>query len=343
MAGRILITGAAGFIGRRCVKLARDQGWHVVGIDNLNDFTYPARVKYDRLSGLGVDPVALMSGMTHCSLPDFDFHVVDCTDAATIGSMIVDGNFDTVIHLAGMTSVSASSLSPEVFFKNNLMGFVNVLEGVRALHADERPKLVFASSAAVYGNHEHPMREGDQNLLEPESIYGASKCMMECAAETYAKLYGVRSLALRLFNIYGPYERPDTLISDAIRALLTSKPMELYDDGTCARDYMFIDDCAEAIARACAQFLPEGRNYDCVNIGTGKAITVIDIIKELESITGRELSFFTQQIPVGEIKSLKADAQKFTRMFNLTQKTSLREGLTRCVRWSKADMERHLQ
>lgn len=143
MAGRILITGAAGFIGRRCVKLARDQGWHVVGIDNLNDFTYPARVKYDRLSGLGVDPVALMSGMTHCSLPNFDFHVVDCTDAATIGSMIVDGNFDTVIHLAGMTSVSASSLSPEVFFKNNLMGFVNVLEGVRALHADERPKLVF--------------------------------------------------------------------------------------------------------------------------------------------------------------------------------------------------------
>ncbi|MGN0908898.1 MAG: NAD-dependent epimerase/dehydratase family protein, partial [Succinivibrio sp.] len=264
MAGRILITGAAGFIGRSCVALALERGWDVVGIDNLNDFTYPAQIKYERLSSLGIDRLGLMPGMDHASVPHFDFHVVDCTDAATAGSMIVDGGFDAVVHLAGMTSVSASSLSPEVFFKNNLMGFVNVLEGIRALPAQKRPKFVFASSAAVYGSHQRALYESDRNLLRPESIYGASKCMMECAAETYARLYGVRSLALRLFNIYGPYERPDTLISDAIRALLTGRPMELYDDGSCARDYMYIDDCVLAIAKSCIQFLPEGKDFDIV-------------------------------------------------------------------------------
>lgn len=338
MAGRILITGAAGFIGRRCVRLAIDRGWDAVGIDNLNDFTYPARIKYERLETLGIDPVALMSGQNHCAMPHFEFHVVDCTDAATIGSMIIDGRFDAVLHLAGMTSVSASSLSPDVFFKNNLHGFVNVLDGIRALPEGDRPKLVFASSAAVYGSHERALSEDDQNLLRPESIYGASKCMMECAASTYARLYGVRSLGLRLFNIYGPYERPDTLISDAIRALLTKKPMELYDDGTCARDYMFIDDCAEAIACACASYLPEGRDFDLVNIGTGGAVTAVDLIRELESITGSELSFISERIPSGEIKSLRADARKFREMFGIEPRVRLREGLSRCVDWARASM-----
>jgi UDP-glucuronate 4-epimerase len=335
MAGRILITGAAGFIGRRCAETAVKKGWDAVGIDNLNDFTYPARIKYQRLASLGLDTTSLMVGRSHSSIPHLDFHIVDCTDAATVGSMIVDGGFDVVLHLAGMTSVSASSLSPEVFFKNNLRGFVNVLEGVRALPEDKRPKLVFASSAAVYGSHDSPVSESDQNLLRPESIYGASKCMMERAAETYSRLYGVRSLGLRLFNIYGPFERPDTLISDAITSLLTGQPMELYDDGSCARDYMYIDDCVEAIGRACRQFLPAGSLFDLVNIGTGSAVTAVDLIKDLESITGRELTFINERIPSGEIKSLKSDPSKLERMFGVFPKVSLHEGLGRCVEWAK--------
>lgn len=331
MAGRILITGMAGFIGMHCAADALKNGWKVVGIDNLNDFTYPALIKYERIRALKLDDVTLLSNKKHVSIPGLDFHVIDCADAATVRSMIVDGGFDVVVHLAGMTSVSASSLSPDVFFNNNLYGFVNILEGIRALPQGKRPKLVFASSAAVYGNHDHALVEDDLNLLKPESIYGSSKCMMECVASTYARLYGVRSLGLRLFNIYGPYERPDTLISDVIRALLTGTTMELYDDGTCHRDYMYIDDCVKAIKIACNMFMPEGTDFDVVNIGTGNAVSATEIINTLEKITSTELSFISERRPEGEIKSLKADPAKFKRIFGITPEVSLEQGLKSCV------------
>lgn len=331
MADRILITGAAGFIGMHCAANALKKGREIVGIDNFNDFTYPAFIKYERIRALKLDDVTLLSDQKHVSIPGLDFHVVDCVDAATVRSMIVDGGFDVILHLAGMTSVSASSLSPDVFFDNNLRGFLNVLEGIRALPRDQRPRLVFASSAAVYGNHDRALVEDDLNLLKPESIYGSSKCMMECVASTYARLYGIRSLALRLFNIYGPYERPDTLISDVIRALLTGTPMELYDDGSCARDYMYIDDCVKAIAKACDVFLPDGTDYDVVNIGTGEAVSATEIINTLEKITSTELSFISEQRPGGEIKSLKADPAKFKRIFGINPEVKLEQGLKACV------------
>lgn len=332
---KVLVTGAAGFIGKHVVSYYLSQGCEVIGIDNLNDFTYSASIKYDRLESVGLDTRLMKLGGLYSSTGKYTFHIIDIADGPTVEAMIIDGGFDLIVHLSGMTSVSASSLSPSVFFRTNVDGFLNVLDGVRALTPETRPRLVWASSAAVYGNSDAcPFRDDDKNILHPGSIYGATKCMMEDAAEAYASLYGVRSVALRFFNIYGPFERPDTLISNVAYDLIHDETLNIYGNGKAAHDYMYIDDCVEAIEAVARIYLPDDVDYDAYNIGTQNPYSCLDIIAFLEEIAGHKLNAVQDpNVPQGETSDLSGDVSRFQSRFGVVPRTDIKEGLRRNYEW----------
>lgn len=333
---KVLVTGAAGFIGKHVVKHYLDMGCEVVGIDNLNDFTYSAVIKYDRLESVGLDTRLLKLGGTYAENGNFTFHVVDVADGPTVIAMIIDGGFDLIVHLSGMTSVSASSLSPTVFFKQNVDGFINVLEGVKALDPASRPKLLWASSAAAYGTSEHVahFNEDDRNQLNPASIYGASKCMMENAAEVYARLYDVRSVAMRFFNIFGPFERPDTFISNVAYDIIHDETLTYFGDGRASHDFMYIDDCVDAVARIADVWLPERQRYDVVNVGTQEPYSCLELVAMFEEVSGKKMSLASDpDVPAGETNDLSADVSKFRRLYGIAPKVGIREGIARVYAW----------
>ncbi len=344
MIRKVLVTGAAGFIGKHVVNDFLKKGCEVVGVDDLNDFTYPSSVKFSRLASLGLDVCGLLEGDGYCKSGNFCFHEVDVTDAATLQSMIFDGEFDLIVHLAGFTSVSASSLSPNSFLKTNLGGFCNVLEGIRMLSPSMRPRLLWASSAAVYGNvSAQPLSEDDKNLIRPSSIYGVSKCMMEDLAETYARLYSVGSVALRFFNIYGPYERPDTFIRDVACALLANKTLYRYEENGSGHDYMYIEDCIRAVNSVIDKWpLKAESEFKIFNVGTGKPVLGSEVIAILEDIAGKKLNIENRETPAGEIHSLSADTHKFTDTFDFKVQVELREGLQRFFNWLRPFFDKGL-
>ena len=334
MGKKVLITGAAGFIGKHAAERFLKEGWEVTGLDNLNDFTYSAQIKYDRLSSAGLDVKPLDGGAHFLKSGNFSFYYADITDQPSVGALIMDGGFDLILHFSGMTSVSASSLSPQAFFGANVQGFINVLEGIRQLPPEKRPRLVYTSSAAVYGNQiVRTLIDADRNLLTPDSIYGATKCMMETAAQTYANLYGLQSIGLRFFNIYGPFERPDTLLHEIAKGLEQGTELSLYGEGNACRDYMYIDDCLDAVQACCDKWLPEGASSIVVNIGTGSPYKASDLILKLETISGRKLRQKRVPMPKGEIVMLSAGTTRFNQLFGVEPKVSIDEGLKRFWNW----------
>ena len=327
----VLITGAAGFIGTHLVKAFLDKGWKVVGIDDLNNFTYSTRNKYDRLAFLGINNPNFDRD-PHTRVGAFDFYKVDVCETPIIKAMIIDGNYDLIIHLAGLTSVTASSLSPFVFFDTIVKGFENVIDGIRDICREHRPRFLFASSAAVYGNTKgSSLVENDKNLLHPNSIYGACKCMTEDAAETYAKLYDVRSVALRFFNIYGPFMRPDTLFNIVADSLYSGSPIPVYGDAR--HDFMYIDDCVKAILKIALEPVAEETPFEALNIGTADPISVEKVVRTFEKESGRKAQLRREDVPNGEIQNLTADITKFREQYDLKPQITFEEGVKRYFEW----------
>ena len=330
---KVLITGAAGFIGTHLVKAFLSIGWKVVGIDDLNNFTYSAKIKYDRLAYLGIqnpnfdrDP--------HVRAGNFDFYKVDVCETPIVKAMIIDGNYNLIIHLAGMTSVSASSLSPFVFFDTIVKGFENVIDGIRDIDKEHRPRFIFASSAAVYGNTRGAsLVEDNKNLLHPDSIYGACKCMTEDAAETYAKLYNVRSVALRFFNIYGPFIRPDTLFYISADSLYSGSSIPVY--GEACHDFMYVGDCINAILKVAFEPAAQESPFETLNIGTADPISIENVIRTFEIQTGRKAQIHKEAVPNGEIQNLTADTTKFNSRYEIRPQTTFEEGVKLFFEWFK--------
>lgn len=320
---KVLVTGAAGFIGFHLCRRLLGRGDTVVGLDNLNDY-YPVVLKEARLAELEKDCAGLA--------PDaFRFLRLDVSDREALPRLFGAERFDAVVHLAAQAGVRYSVENPWVYVDSNLVGFANILECVR--HWPPR-HLVYASSSSVYGSNEKtPFSESDRTD-EPESLYAVTKKSCELMASCYARLYGIHATGLRFFTVYGPWGRPDMspmLFADAVSA---GEPLRLFNNGEMMRDFTYIDDIIEGLVRVLDKVPPAHEIY---NIGCGSPVKLADFISEIEQALGRRAEKRLLPMQPGDVCRTWADTEKLERELGCKPSVGLHEGIRRFIDWYRSD------
>ena len=328
MADSILVTGAAGFIGMHVTRRLVAAGHRVVGIDNLNAY-YDPKLKEARLAQLA-------------PLPGFSFHKVDLADRAAMESLFARERFPAVVHLGAQAGVRRSLVDPHAYVEANIVGFINVLEGCR--HNDCR-HLIYASSSSVYGSNKHMPFSTRQNVDHPLSIYGASKKANELMAHSYSHLFALPATGLRFFTVYGPWGRPDMAMWLFADAIMRGEPLKLFNHGHMLRDFTYVDDVVEAIARlvglppkpaADADDTDPSRSqapWRVYNIGNNKPVEVLKVVTLLEQELGRKAK--TEMLPMqpGDVPATYADVDDLMRDTGFRPDTPIEEGVRRFVAW----------
>jgi len=314
---KVLITGYAGFIGFHAAREFLRRGWDVVGIDNFCDY-YDVRLKRDRAAILEGDP-------------RFKGLELDICDLDGLRRTFADESPDVVLNLAAQPGVRYSITHPFIYQKTNLEGFLNVLECCR--HAARTPKLVFASSSSVYGgNRKMPFEESDQ-VDTPVSLYAATKKANELMAHTYSHLYGMQTIGLRFFTVYGAWYRPDMALSLFADAMLNGRPIKVFNNGDMLRDFTFVDDIVDGILRIVeADGLPL---YDIFNIGNHRSEKLLDVINVLAQSLGVEPKMEMLPMQPGDVYATYASIEKLNKAVGYEPKTTIREGIPVFAKWFK--------
>ncbi|HXV21120.1 MAG TPA: NAD-dependent epimerase [Desulfuromonadales bacterium] len=327
---KLLVTGAAGFIGFHLSKRLLDRGDEVIGLDNLNDY-YDVSLKQARLAQL-------------TSRPGFRFVRMDLADRAGIAGLFAGERFDRVVNLAAQAGVRYSLENPHAYVDSNLVGFVNILEGCRHSKVEH---LVFASSSSVYGANTAMPFSIHHNVDHPVSLYAATKKANELMAHTYSHLYGLPTTGLRFFTVYGPWGRPDMALFLFTRAILAGRPIDVYNYGKMQRDFTYIDDIVEGVIRVTDRTAtpnPEWsgdhpdpgtsaapyRNY---NIGNNNPVELLYLIETLEKTLGRKAEKNLLPIQPGDVPATYADVDDLVRDVGFKPATSIEEGVGRFVEW----------
>lgn len=327
---KILVTGAAGFIGYHMAARLLDDGHAVTGIDNLNSYYDPS------LKSARLDQLAGREG--------FEFHKMDLADSTSLGALVGDGQFDRVINLAAQAGVRYSIEDPAAYVQSNLVGFANLLEACRQA---ETAHLIYASSSSVYGtSREIPFSE-HRDADHPASLYAASKRANELMAHSYASLYGLPVTGLRFFTVYGPWGRPDMALFLFTRAILAGQPIKVFGYGAHKRDYTFIDDIVEGVVKITKGIAQADANWDAerpdpamgdapyrvYNIGNGQPVVLNDFIAALEKKLGKKA--IREELPQqpGDVIDTWADCSDLERDFGYRPSTTLEEGISRFVDW----------
>jgi len=318
-ARRVLVTGAAGFIGMHVAQRLLAAGCQVTGVDNLDPY-YDVALKEARL--------ARLSG--HDA---FRFERLDLVDADATARLFRDGGFAEVVHLAAQPGVRHSLVNPGAYFANNLTAFGHVVEGCRHARVGH---LVFASSSSVYGaSHTLPFSE-DQQVDHPVSLYAATKKANELIAHSYSHLYGVPMTGLRFFTVYGPWGRPDMAPMLFARAILAGEAIRVFNEGRMRRDFTYIDDIAEGVVRVLDRPPApdaDGAPYAVYNIGNHEAVALTDFIALLERALGRTAVREYLPMQPGEVEATYASIDRLAALTGFAPRTSLAEGLPRFVAW----------
>lgn len=328
---KVLVTGAAGFIGSHLAGRLAGQGCEVVGIDSLNDY-YDVRLKHARLAALGIDAAQCADG-SECrssKYPALRFIKMNLEDREALAALFAGCRFDTVVNLAAQAGVRYSLENPFAYIDSNICGFVNLLECCR--HYPVR-HLLYASSSSVYGDDSKiPFSEADA-AVNPVSLYAATKRSNELFAEVYARLYGVPATGLRFFTVYGPWGRPDMAPMLFTEAILAGRPIKLFNNGDMRRDFTFVDDIIEGVVRLAA-FPPEGKvPADIYNIGNGSPVELAGFIRTLEEALGRKALVDPQPMQPGDVTVTYADTTRLCERTGFRPVTSLKEGIGRFVEW----------
>ena len=334
---KILITGAAGFIGYHLVARLLGDGHSVVGIDNLNAY-YTPTLKLARLKELGIEAQSAMEGeeLQSKKYGNFRFIRADITDRELLPEIFKREKFDIVINLAAQAGVRYSLENPFAYVESNVVGFLNILECCRHYPVEH---LLYASSSSVYGsNSKVPFSEQDE-VSSPESLYAATKRSDELMASVYAKLYGIASTGLRFFTVYGPWGRPDMapmLFADAISK---GERIKVFNGGDMERDFTYIDDIVEGIARVL--FAPPTQNgaerpHAIYNIGCSQPVMLADFITELEQALGRKAERELMPMQAGDVVRTYADTSFLEQRFGYRPTTSLHEGIGKFIDWYKS-------
>lgn len=327
---KILVTGAAGFIGFFTAKALLDLDYEVVGIDNLNDYYDPA-LKKARL--------AQLDGRN-----GFHFIEADIADRSAMESLFESERPQRVIHLAAQAGVRYSLANPHAYIESNITGFLHILEGCRAIGVEH---LVYASSSSVYGaNTEMPFRV-QHPVDHPVSLYGATKKSNELMAHSYAHLYGLPTTGLRFFTVYGPWGRPDMAYFSFTRKIFAGAPIEIYNHGKHARDFTYIDDIVEGVVRVTGRIpapnpdwagdAPDPGSsaapYRIYNIGNHNAVALMDFIAAIEKATGRAALKTYLPMQPGDVLATYADVDDLMRDAGFAPNTPIETGIQRFVDW----------
>ncbi len=313
---RVLVTGAAGFIGMHVAERLLARGDEVVGIDNLNDY-YDVGLKRSRLARL--EPQK-----------GFRFEKLDVADAAAMGALFAAGGFDHVVHLAAQAGVRYSLENPAAYVHSNVVGFLNVLEGCRGLKVRH---LVYASSSSVYGgNTRMPFSERD-SVDRPISMYAATKKADELMAHTYSHLHGLPATGLRFFTVYGPWGRPDMALFLFTRAILEGRPIKVFNDGRMRRDFTYVDDIAEGVLRVLDKPSAEAVPHQLFNIGNHAPVELLEFIAMIERKLGRSARKEFLPMQPGDVPATYADVEALRAWTGFSPRTSVEEGVGRFVDW----------
>jgi UDP-glucuronate 4-epimerase len=317
---RVLVTGAAGFIGYHVSRRLLERGDEVLGVDNLNPY-YDPRLKQSRLAQLA----------TH---PAFKFALVELADASSTNTLAQAGPFDVTVHLAAQAGVRYSQEAPRSYVDSNIAGLINVLEMCRAF---ERHHVVFASSSSVYGEcTTFPVSEA-ADITRPVSLYAATKMAGELMAYSYADQYGLAVTALRLFTVYGPWGRPDMAIFKFTNAILAGQPVELFAGGTPRRDFTFVADIVQGIVAAIDH--PPTNNdqrFRAYNLGRGEPVAVTELVEELERCLGSRALRRSLPAQLGDVQITCADIRAAQADLGYRPATSIRDGLRQFVAWYRS-------
>lgn len=329
---KILITGAAGFIGSHLsLKLIRD-GYKVVGIDNLNDY-YSVQLKEDRLSLLENE--------------SFTFYKTDLENMEEINKIFEAEYPDVVINLAAQAGVRYSLENPKAYIDANIVGFTNILEVCRHFKVDH---LIYASSSSVYGaNTSLPFSTND-NIDHPLSLYAATKKANELMAHTYSSLYNIPTTGLRFFTVYGPWGRPDMALFMFTKNILEGKKINVFNNGNMMRDFTFVDDIVEAISRLINKPAEPNKEwngskpdpsssyapYKVYNIGNNSPVSLMEFIESIEEKTGKKAMKNYMPLQAGDVPATYADVNDLYENINFKPQTNIKDGVGKFVDWYRS-------
>jgi len=319
---KILITGVAGFIGYHLAEKLLSKNYQIIGIDNLNDY-YDPILKQDRLNNLK-------------KFSNFEFHKIDFIQNNELTSIFNNNQFNQVIHLGAQAGVRYSITNPQLYIDTNITGFLNILENCNNYNVEN---IIYASSSSIYGDNKNlPFSENDKTEKQI-SMYGVSKKTNELMAHTYSNLYGLKTIGLRFFTVYGPWGRPDMALYIFTKAIIENKNIDLFNKGSHTRSFTYISDIVEPIYRLIK--INENNqkilsNNDILNIGGSEPVKLLRFIDIIEDYLGKKAKIKLKPMQQGDIQDTNADITKLKKITDYKPQVDIEEGIKRFIDWYKA-------
>ena len=330
---KVLVTGAAGFIGSHLARHLSDKGMSVVGLDNISDQDQH-NFKYERLAHLKFDKQDLEYGKL-LENDHLKFIQLDLNDIQKLKHLFDVENFDYVLNLAAQTGVRDSVTNPLLYIENNIKAFCSLMEVCK-----DHPikNVIYSSSSSVYGSNDtYPFKENEATHL-PLSIYAATKKSDELIAHAYSSLYQLPTTGLRFFTVYGPWTRTNMAVYLFIKAINEGTPITVFNDGEMYRDFTFVEDVATSISKIMEQeIIPQGDKksapYEIYNIGHQEPVKISQLISTIEEVLGKKALINTQPLQAGDMLKTFADTDKLYQRIGYKPGTTLQEGITKTIEW----------